>query len=54
MTSKEAMLETDTEFHVRLITFEISARQKVSKELLRINIKGIKKPRPKGIKHIIQ
>jgi hypothetical protein len=26
MTSKEAMLETDTEFHVRLITFEISAR----------------------------
>ena len=48
------MLEIDTEFQVRLITFDKSAKWKVSRELLKINIKGIKKPRPKGIKQITQ
>jgi hypothetical protein len=54
MTNIEAIADTDTEFQVRLITFDKSAKWKVSRELLRINIKGIKNPRPKGIKQRTQ
>ena len=54
ITRREAIPDTDIEFQVRLITFDKSAKWKVSRELLRINIKGIKNPRTKGIKQITQ